>query len=73
MLKHKHLILAFDTKWPPRDAEEAVAFLQLLIKRVDMSIAKNDTLGQNPHGYYCNLPGNETRKSTTKTRSKDPV
>lgn len=34
-------------------------FLQFLIKRVDMQIAKNSTLGSNPHGYYCNLPGNE--------------
>lgn len=58
-LKHKHLILAFDCKWPPKDAEEAVAFLKFLIKRVDMSVAKDPSLGANPHGYYCNLPGNE--------------
>lgn len=59
MLRHKHLILAVDCRWPPKDSEEAVAFLQFLIKRVDMSVAKNESLGKNPHGYYCNLPGNE--------------
>lgn len=59
ILKHKHLILAVDCRWPPKDAEHAVYFLQFLIKQVDMAIAKNETLSLNPHGYYCNLPGNE--------------
>lgn len=58
-LKHKHLILAVDVKWPPKDDEEAVAFLQFLIKRVDMAIAKNETLPKNPMGYYCDQAGNE--------------
>lgn len=59
MLKHKHLILAFDCKWPPRDAKEAEDFLSFLISRVDMNVAKAESLGKNPHGYYCNLAGNE--------------
>lgn len=59
MLQHKHLIMGLDIKWPPKDSEEAVSFLQFLIKRVDMAIAKHPDLGSNPHGYYCNAPGNE--------------
>jgi hypothetical protein len=58
-LKHKHLILALDVKWPPKDAVEAKHFLAFLIKRVDMAIAASPELTQNPMGYYCNLAGNE--------------
>lgn len=59
MLHHKHLLLAVDCKYPPKDEKEAIYFLQFLIKRVDMAIAENATLGLNPHGYVCHLPGNE--------------
>ena len=59
MLKHKHLILALDCKYPPKDAEEMNAFISFLIKRVDMSIAKAPTLLSNPMSYYCAAPGNE--------------
>jgi len=59
MLKHKHLILAVDCKYPPKDAEEIKAFLSFLIKRVDMNIAKSPELLQNPMAYYCGCPGNE--------------
>lgn len=58
-LMHKHLIIACDVHYPPKDEVEAVAFLQFLIKRVDMSIAQNKSLPKNPMGYYCHLPGNE--------------
>lgn len=59
MLKHKHLILALDCKYPPKDAEEIKAFISFLIKRVDMNIAKSPELLQNPMAYYCACPGNE--------------
>lgn len=58
-LKHKHLIVAVDCRYPPKDSEEAKHFLSFLIKRVDMAIAKSQELLQNPMGYYCELPGNE--------------
>lgn len=59
MLKHKHLILALDCKYPPKDAEEMKAFISFLIKRVDMNIAKSTELKENPIAYYCGCPGNE--------------
>lgn len=59
ILKHKHLILALDCKYPPKDAEEMNAFISFLIKRVDMNIAKASTLLSNPMSYYCGAPGNE--------------
>lgn len=59
MLQHKHILMGLDVKTPPRDSEEAVAFLKFLIKRVDMQIAKAESLVVNPHGYYCDIPGNE--------------
>lgn len=59
MLAHRHLILAVDCKYPPKDAEEAEYFIQFLIKRVDMSVAKDPSLVKNPHSYYCRIPGNE--------------
>lgn len=59
MLKHVHLILALDCKFPPRNDEDAVAFLTWLINRIDMRVAKSPTLLKNPQGYYCGSPGNE--------------
>jgi S-adenosylmethionine/arginine decarboxylase-like enzyme len=59
MLKHKHLILALDCKYPPKDAEEMKAFISFLIKRVDMNVAKSPELLSNPMAYYCGCPGNE--------------
>lgn len=58
-LKHKHLILAIDVKWPPKDQDEATSFLRFLIKRIDMQIAKDPDLLKNPMGYYCEQAGNE--------------
>lgn len=58
-LKHKHLIIAFDSRWPPKDSEEAKHFLSFLIKRIDMAIASSPEIAQNPMGYYCELAGNE--------------
>lgn len=59
MLKHLHLILALEVKYPPKSAEEVEAFITLLIKRVDMEVAKSPTLLKNPMGYYCDIAGNE--------------
>lgn len=59
MLKHKHLILALECKYPPKDAEEMKAFISFMIKRVDMNIAKSAELKENPMAYYCGCPGNE--------------
>lgn len=59
MLKHKHLLLALECKYPPKDNEKMEAFLSFLIKRVDMNIAKAPTLLKNPMAYYCAAPGNE--------------
>lgn len=59
MLQHIHLILALDVKYPPKSAEEVKAFQTFLIKRVDMEVAKADTLPDNPIAYYCDIAGNE--------------
>ena len=59
MLKHIHLIVAVEVKYPPKSAEEVEAFQTLLIKRVGMAVAKADTLPKNPMAYYCDIDGNE--------------
>lgn len=59
MLQHLHLILALECKYPPKDAQETEAFISFLIKRVDMNIAKADTMPKNPMAYYCPCAGNE--------------
>lgn len=59
MLRHLELLVGIDCRTPPKDDVEAVAFLEFLIKRIDMNIAKAETLLKNPQGYYCELPGNE--------------
>ena len=59
MLKHIHLIVAVEVKYPPKSAEEVEAFQTLLIKRVDMAVAKSETLLKNPQAYYCPIDGNE--------------
>lgn len=56
MLKHLHLILALDVRYPPKNEKEAIDFLSFLIQRIDMQIAPVEA---NPHGYYCSAPGNE--------------
>lgn len=48
--------MALDVKYPPKTAKEACDFLSLLIQRIDMKIAPVEA---NPHGYYCECPGNE--------------
>lgn len=59
MLIHKHFIANLQVAEPPRDAEELEAFISFLIKRVNMKIAKADTLPKNPMAYYCPILGNE--------------
>jgi S-adenosylmethionine/arginine decarboxylase-like enzyme len=59
LLKHLHLIVAVEVKYPPKSAEEVEAFQTLLIKRVDMAVAKAATLPKNPMAYYCDIDGNE--------------
>lgn len=63
-LKHKHVLLNLLVKNPPRDHEEVEAFLAFLIKRVNMKIAKADSLLKNPQGYYCNTLGNSGATGT---------
>src|ERR1700753_1935094 len=58
MLKHKQLILSLAVKYPPRDAEEVEAWLSFVIKRINMRIAKAETLLKNPQAYYCDNPSN---------------
>lgn len=58
MLKHKHLILSLDVKYPPKSAEEVESFQSFIIHRIGMNIAKDDSLLKNPQAYYCDHPGN---------------
>ncbi len=58
MLKHKHLLLSLQVKYPPRDSEEVEAWLSFVIKRINMKIAKASTLLKNPQAYYCDNPAN---------------
>lgn len=64
MLKHKHVLINLRVTAPPRDHEEVEAFLAFLIKRVNMKIARADTLPKNPMGYYCNTLGNQGATGT---------
>lgn len=57
-LKHKHLIISLQVKYPPKDYQEVEAFQSFLIKRIGMNIAKADTLPKNPMAYFCENPGN---------------
>ena len=63
-LHHKHLLVNLEVASPPRDGEEVEYFLALLIKRVNMKIARADTLLKNPQGYYCPTLGNEGATGT---------
>jgi S-adenosylmethionine/arginine decarboxylase-like enzyme len=51
-------MISAEVSSPPKDTEEMNAFLQLLIKRIGMQIAKDDDLKQNPQSYYCDKNGN---------------
>ena len=51
-------------KHPPRDHEEVEYFLGFLIKRINMKIAKADTLPKNPMAFYCNTLGNQGATGT---------
>lgn len=64
MLKHKHLLVNLKVNAPPRDGEEVEYFLAFLIKRVNMKIARAETLLKNPQGYYCNTLGNQGATGT---------
>lgn len=48
--------MGLNMKYPPKNAKEAIDFLSFLIQRIDMKIAP---VPENPHGYYCECPGNE--------------
>lgn len=63
-LIHKHALINLYVTSPPRDHEEVEAFLTFLIKRVNMKIAKADSLLKNPMGYYCNTLGNQGATGT---------
>lgn len=63
-LKHKHVLINLKVAKPPRDGEEVEYFLAFLIKRVNMKIARSDTLAKNPQGYYCDTLGNQGATGT---------
>jgi S-adenosylmethionine/arginine decarboxylase-like enzyme len=63
-LRHKHVLINLKVQSPPRDHEEVEAFLAFLIKRVNMKIARADSLLKNPQGYYCNTLGNSGATGT---------
>ena len=63
-LHHKHVLINLEVTKPPRDGEEVEYFLAFLIKRVNMSIARSDTLAKNPQGYYCDTLGNSGATGT---------
>lgn len=63
-LVHKHLLLNLRVSAPPRDAEEVEHFLAFLIKRIDMNIAKADSILKNPQGYLCPTLGNQGATGT---------
>lgn len=64
MLRHKHVLVNLKVTAPPRDSEEIEAFLAFLIKRVNMKIARADSLLKNPQGYYCDTLGNQGATGT---------
>jgi S-adenosylmethionine/arginine decarboxylase-like enzyme len=63
-LYHKHVLINLNVTAPPRDGEEVEYFLAFLIKRVNMAIARSDTLAKNPQGYYCDTLGNQGATGT---------
>lgn len=58
MLKHKQLLLSLRVKYPPHDHVEVEAWLSFIIKRINMKIAKADTIPKNPMAYFCENPAN---------------
>jgi len=63
-LIHKHVLINLKVAKPPRDGEEVEFFLAFLIKRVNMTIARADTIAKNPQGYYCDTLGNQGATGT---------
>ena len=49
---------------PPRDHEEVEFFIAFLIKRINMVIAKSDTIAKNPQAFYCGTLGNQGATGT---------
>lgn len=49
---------------PPRDHEEVEHFLGFLIKRINMVIAKSDTILKNPQAFYCSNLANQGATGT---------
>ena len=64
MLKHKHLLVNLKVSAPPRDHEEVEYFLGFLIKRINMKIAKAESMPKNPQAYYCSTLGNQGATGT---------
>ena len=64
MLQHKHALINLKVTNPPRDGEEVEFFLAFLIKRINMKIAKAETLAKNPQGFYCDTLGNQGATGT---------
>jgi len=58
VLKHKHLIVTADVKYPPKDTEYVEAWQTLVIKHIGMNLAKGEGLVKNPQAYYCDKNGN---------------
>jgi S-adenosylmethionine/arginine decarboxylase-like enzyme len=58
-LKHKHLVLALDTHYSPKDEQDMDSLMVQISKRIDMEIAKVKPPYVNPMAYYCDIAGNE--------------
>lgn len=59
MLKHKHLVLALDTHYSPKDEQDMDSLMVQISKRIDMEIADVKLPYVNPMAFYCNIAGNE--------------
>ena len=53
MLYHKHLLVNAKVNNPMKSEEEAIDFMNTLVKRINMKIIKG------PFAHYVNAPGNE--------------
>lgn len=53
MLYHKHLLINAKVRNPMQSEQEAIDFMNELVKRIDMKIIKG------PFAHYVDAPGNE--------------
>jgi S-adenosylmethionine/arginine decarboxylase-like enzyme len=58
-LTHKHLMLALDTHYSPKDEQDMDSLLVQISKRIDMEMAEVVAPYHNPMSYYCSIAGNE--------------